>query len=32
MSGAFKYERNRPDGTVLEIRHNPLPGGGWVSI
>jgi adenylate cyclase len=27
-----KYERNRPDGTVLEIRHNPLPGGGWVSI
>jgi PAS domain S-box-containing protein len=25
-------ERTRPDGTVLEIRHNPLPGGGFVSI
>jgi diguanylate cyclase (GGDEF)-like protein len=26
------YERERPDGTVLEIRGQPLPGGGFVSI
>lgn len=26
------FERQRPNGTVLEIRGNPLPGGGWVSI
>jgi signal transduction histidine kinase len=25
-------ERARPDGTVLEVRRNPLPGGGSVSI
>ena len=25
------FERQRPNGTVLEIRGNPLPGGGWVS-
>ena len=24
-------ERTRPDGTVLEIRGNPLPGGGFVT-
>ncbi len=28
----FTFERTRPDGTVLEIRHNPLPGGGVVII
>jgi PAS domain S-box-containing protein len=28
----YATERIRPDGTVLEIRHNPLPGGGFVSI
>jgi signal transduction histidine kinase/HAMP domain-containing protein len=28
----FTFERTRPDGTVLEIRHNPLPGGGTVII
>ncbi|HLH89933.1 MAG TPA: PAS-domain containing protein [Xanthobacteraceae bacterium] len=28
----YGTERTRPDGTVLEIRHNPLPGGGFVSI
>ena len=28
----FIVERTRPDGTVLEIRHNPLPGGGTVII
>jgi signal transduction histidine kinase/DNA-binding response OmpR family regulator len=26
------FERTRPDGTVLEIRHNPLPEGGVVVI
>ena len=26
------FERTRPNGTVLDIRHNPLPGGGMVII
>ncbi len=26
------FERTRPNGTVLEIRGTPLPGGGFVSI
>ena len=26
------FERTRPNGTTLEIRGEPLPGGGWVSI
>ena len=26
------YERIRPDGRVIEIRHNPVPGGGFVLI
>ncbi|MDP1733593.1 MAG: diguanylate cyclase [Sulfuritalea sp.] len=26
------FERQRPNGTTLEIRGEPLPGGGWVSI
>jgi signal transduction histidine kinase len=25
-------ERTRPDGRVLEVRHNPVPGGGFVLI
>ncbi|MDX1513804.1 MAG: PAS-domain containing protein [Gammaproteobacteria bacterium] len=29
-SKPFMYERQRPDGTVLEVRNNPIPGGGWV--
>jgi signal transduction histidine kinase len=24
-------ERRRPDGTVVDIRGNPMPGGGWVT-
>ncbi|MGG5823538.1 PAS-domain containing protein [Falsiroseomonas sp. HW251] len=28
----FTDERTRPDGTVLEIRRNPVPGGGFVLI
>jgi PAS domain S-box-containing protein len=26
------YERQRPDGRVLEVRHNPVPEGGFVLI
>ncbi|MCX7180583.1 MAG: diguanylate cyclase, partial [Proteobacteria bacterium] len=26
------FERQRPNGTILEIRGEPLPSGGWVSI
>jgi two-component system, NtrC family, sensor kinase len=26
------YERTRPDGRVIEIRHNPVPSGGFVLI
>ena len=25
------FERVRPDGTVLEVRGNPVPGGGFVT-
>jgi signal transduction histidine kinase len=28
----YTDERTRPDGTVLDIRRNPVPGGGFVSI
>jgi two-component system NtrC family sensor kinase len=26
------YERTRPTGQIIEIRHNPVPGGGFVLI
>lgn len=26
------FERTRPDGTVIEVRGRPLPGGGFVTI
>jgi two-component system, NtrC family, sensor kinase len=26
----YSFERTRPDGTVIEVRHNPMPGGGVV--
>jgi signal transduction histidine kinase len=26
------YERTRPDGKVIEVRHNPVPDGGFVLI
>ncbi len=29
---AHRFERERPDGTVLEIRGLPTPGGGFVSL
>jgi two-component system, NtrC family, sensor kinase len=28
----YSFERVRPDGTVIEVRHNPMPGGGIVLI
>jgi signal transduction histidine kinase/DNA-binding response OmpR family regulator len=30
--GHYSIERPRPNGVVLEIRHNPLPEGGFVNI
>lgn len=29
---AHRFERERPDGTVLEIRGLPIPGGGFVTL
>jgi signal transduction histidine kinase len=26
------FERTRPDGRIIEVRHNPVPGGGFVLI
>jgi signal transduction histidine kinase/DNA-binding response OmpR family regulator/HPt (histidine-containing phosphotransfer) domain-containing protein len=31
QSVANRFERLRPDGTVLEVRRNPTPGGGFVT-
>jgi two-component system, NtrC family, sensor kinase len=28
----WSAERTRPDGSVIEVRHNPVPGGGFVLI
>jgi signal transduction histidine kinase len=28
----YSFERTRPDGAALEIRHNPMPEGGFVLI
>jgi signal transduction histidine kinase/HAMP domain-containing protein len=28
----WSRERTRPDGRVIEVRHNPVPGGGFVLI
>ena len=27
-----RFERKRPDGTVIEVRDRPLPGGGFVAL
>jgi PAS domain S-box-containing protein len=27
-----RYERTRPDGRIMEVRRNPVPGGGFVLI
>src|SRR5262249_40544599 len=29
---AMRFERARPDGRVIEVRRNPVPGGGFVLI
>jgi signal transduction histidine kinase len=29
---ADSFERQRPDGRIVEVRHNPVPGGGIVLI
>ncbi|HWE79142.1 MAG TPA: PAS-domain containing protein, partial [Pseudolabrys sp.] len=28
----YSFERTRPDGRVVEVRHNPMPEGGFVLI
>jgi two-component system, NtrC family, sensor kinase len=28
----YSFERTRPDGTIIEVRNNPMPGGGIVVI
>ena len=28
----YSFERTRPDGTIIEVRHNPMPDGGFVLI
>jgi len=32
MSQHHSFERTRPDGRILDVRHNPVPGGGFVLI
>ena len=36
LSGQFadhySFNRTRPDGTIIEVRHNPMPEGGFVLI
>jgi PAS domain S-box-containing protein len=32
MHRNYAFERTRPDGRVLEVRHNPVPSGGFVLI
>jgi signal transduction histidine kinase/CheY-like chemotaxis protein len=32
LSRSHSFERVRPDGTVLEVRRDPVPGGGFVAI
>ena len=31
-SREMRFERTRPDGRVMEVRRNPVPGGGFVLI
>ena len=28
----YSFERTRPDGRIVEVRHNPMPDGGFVLI
>ncbi len=32
LNKSHSFERVRPDGTVLEVRRDPVPGGGFIAI
>jgi PAS domain S-box-containing protein len=32
LTRSHSFERVRPDGTVLEVRRDPVPGGGFIAI
>jgi signal transduction histidine kinase/CheY-like chemotaxis protein len=32
LETSHSFERTRPDGTVLEVRRDPVPGGGFIAI
>jgi len=32
LGQSHSFERVRPDGTVLEVRRDPIPGGGFIAI
>lgn len=32
LGKSHMFERPRPDGTVLEVRRDPVPGGGFIAI
>jgi PAS domain S-box-containing protein len=32
LGRSHSFERVRPDGTVLEVRRDPVPGGGFIAI
>jgi PAS domain S-box-containing protein len=32
LATSHAFERVRPDGTVLEVRRDPVPGGGFIAI
>ncbi|MCK9908487.1 response regulator [Microbacteriaceae bacterium K1510] len=32
LDSSHAFERVRPDGTVLEVRRDPVPGGGFIAI
>jgi PAS domain S-box-containing protein len=32
LDQSHSFERVRPDGTVLEVRRDPVPGGGFIAI
>ncbi|MCB4768744.1 response regulator [Ancylobacter sp. Lp-2] len=32
LDHSHRFERTRPDGTILEVRRDPVPGGGFIAI